>query len=269
MFFHINAVVIPTVLLFSLFLFIASEKLFQAVKNKSPLSLGSFYLLSFVFWWTSPFFPFKWQDNPFQGNSLPVAVLAGCALCFIAFRFLLGLRWKETALGLVTFVLAHAVMVATKLLFLSSYSFQEGLDTVVTGMVTFRELKNLMSWAWMDAGVTFLVFLVIFRLLSKRSEAESLISSPLWHFSAWFPALVLWNLPWIYELFFDVPIYLQRYFLIYILQIFLITILCIPFFSRINRVPLPVAGRMAGAFLVACFAGLGFRLIFLFGRGFR
>jgi hypothetical protein len=263
MIFQINTIVIPTVLLFSLFLFIASKKIFLHVKDRSPLALGYLYLLSFVSWWISPFFPFRWQDNPFQGNSLLVAVLAGSVLCFVVFRFLLGLRWAEAALGLALFILAHVIAAAAKLFFLTSYRYQEGLDTVVTGLRTFREIKNLMSWAWMEAGVTFLVFLVIFRLFSDREEAGSLMSSPLWHFSVWISALVLWDLLWVYEMFFDIPIFLQRYFLIYILQIFLIAVLCVPFFRWINRIPLPVAGRMAWSFLFANFAGLGFRFMLL------
>jgi hypothetical protein len=269
MIFSINTVVIPTVLLFSLLLFITSKRVYLRVRERSPLALAYLYLLSFAFWWISPFFPSRWRDNPFQGNSLVVAVLVGCALSFVAFRFLLGLKWTEAALGLASLLMAHVIMVTAKLFLLSSYSFQGGLERVVTGMRTYGEIKNLMSWAWREAGVVFLVFLVIFRLFSERDEAGDLMSSPLWHFSAWISAMVLWNLFWVYEVIFDIPVFLQRYFLIYILQIFLITVLCVPFFSRINRVPLPVAGRMAWSFFFANLAGLGFRLMLLFGGAFH
>lgn len=263
MIFSINTVVIPSVLLFTLFLFIANRKISRQVNDISPPAMGYIYILSFVFWWMSPFFPFSRQDNPFEGNSLLLAALVGSVLCIVAFRFLIGFGWGGTALGVLIFFLAHAVTAAGNLLFLASYSYQEGLEKVVTGMVTFREVKNHMSWAWREAGVVFMVFLAVFRLFSRRDEARSFMSSPLWHFSVWISAVVLWNLLWAYDLFFDIPPFLQHYFLIWILQIFLVTVLSIPFFRVINRVSLPVAGRMACLFLIANFAGLGFRFMLL------
>lgn len=265
MIFQINAVSIPAVLLFCFFLFIVSKKAFKKIKARFPLALGYLYILSFAFWWISPFFPLRWQDNPFQGNPLLVTVLVVCPLWFVAFRFLLGLRWGEAVLGLVLFVLAHVVTAAGNLVLLVSYRFQEGLGTIVTGMVTMGEVKNQMAWAWREAGVVFLLFLLVFRIFSTREEAGDLMASPLWHFSAWVSALVLWNLLWVYEVFFHIPLFLKHYFFLYFLQIILVTVVCLPFFRTVNRVPLSVAGRMAWVFLIANLGGAGFRLMVLFG----
>ncbi|MDF1525910.1 MAG: hypothetical protein P1S59_06555 [bacterium] len=264
MIFQINAISIPTVLLFCFFLFIANKRTFQKFKTRFPLALGYLYILSFAFWWISPFFPIRWQVNPFQGNSLWIAVLAIFPLWIVPFRFLLRLRWGEVAFGYLLFILAHVVTVIGSLVFIMSYNFQDGLGTVVTGMVTMEGIKNRMAWALRETGVVFLLFLLIFKIFSTREEAGDLMASPLWHFSGWISALVFWNLLWVYEVFLTIPFFLKRYFLIYFLQIFLITILCVPFFRLINRVPISVAGRMAWAIAIANLGGVGFRLMVLF-----
>jgi hypothetical protein len=265
MIFQINALTLPTLLLFSFFLFLLSRKTFHTIKDAFPLAPVYLYVLSFTFWWVSPFFPHRWADNPLQANLLLVTASIVLPLWFAAFRFLLRLSWAEALSALVIFGLAHVVTAALNLCLLASYRFQEGLGKAVTFMVTMEGLKNNLAWAWRETGVAFLLFLLLFRLFSTREEAGELMALPLWHFTAWFAALILWNLLWVYEAFLDLPVFLERYFLVWFLQILVITVLCVPFFKTVNKVPLPVAGRMAWAFLMANLGGLGFRLLLLFG----
>ncbi|MDF1525913.1 MAG: hypothetical protein P1S59_06570 [bacterium] len=262
---HANAVVIPTVLLFLLGVFLCCRSTAVHIGNGSPAALGYLYLISLAFWLVSPFFPFRRYSDPFQGPALTAAFLIAGVLYLVVFRFRLALSWKDASLSLVLFALAHTSMAAVNFALLKPYGFREGRAVRVTELVSLLQVKNYMDWAWREAGVAFLLFLFLFRLFSTREEAGELMASPLWHFTAWFAALMLWNLLWVYEVFFTLPLFLERYFLVWFLQIFLITVVCVPFFRMVNKVPLSVAGRMAWAFLMANLGGLGFRLLILFG----